>query len=40
MGFVEQDEYNLVGKLLEKFGLGSGGQIDGDTNMSYSNNSP
>ncbi|KAF8251803.1 CenpB-DNA-bind-domain-containing protein [Wilcoxina mikolae CBS 423.85] len=40
VGFVEQDEYNLVGKLLEKFGLGSGGQIEADTNMSFSNNSP
>ena len=51
VGFVEQDEYNLVGKLLEKFGLGGGGGGGGaslgqlveaaDTDMSLSaDNSP
>ena len=45
VGFVEQDEYNLVGKLLERFGLGGAslGQLveAADTDMSLSaDNSP
>ena len=46
VGFVEQDEYNLVGKLLEKFGLGGGASLGqlveaADTDMSLSaDNSP
>lgn len=41
-GFVEQDEYVMVGKLREKFGL-SAGQMDAeaaDTIMGFSNNPP
>ncbi|KAA8912755.1 hypothetical protein FN846DRAFT_773122 [Sphaerosporella brunnea] len=48
VGFVEQDEYVMVDKLLEKFGLntvqeveaGAGGAAGADTNMSFSGNLP
>ena len=52
MGYVEQDEYQMVGKLLEKVGLGgnaaaaaavaAAGQMEAaaDTIMGFSNNPP